>query len=214
MQTLIKTVNPNLVTNESVILKKMRILKGLSRKQAGVILGLSYKSIEKLENGRGSITQQRLQAFGRAYGFKQEVLESVCAGKFEKQNLAIYPLLAKKEKDPLRKDRRFCVPQITKECKVLRQLREQKSISQYELSRSCNFGKNVIGFYECGRKNLNVELITFIISKMGYSMADFQEQMNCDELPCDVIAECGELMKVLKLKHLKATRAFLQTFTE
>lgn len=39
---------------EGLALKKLREIKGVNRKEAGVLLGVSFKTIEKFENGSGS----------------------------------------------------------------------------------------------------------------------------------------------------------------
>ncbi len=41
----------------------MRLLKKLSRKQAGILFNVSHKTIEKLENGRGNISEDKLMRF-------------------------------------------------------------------------------------------------------------------------------------------------------
>jgi transcriptional regulator with XRE-family HTH domain len=202
--------NKKTIQDEAIILRKMRELKGLSRKQAGIIFNLTNKTIEKLENGRGKIDEQRLVAFASGYGFTLEDLMKIKSGQYD-TDLSQKNRL-KKEKDPKRRDRRFCKPNITKECKALRQLREKRGISQYKLSLACGFAKQRIGFYECGRRNLNKELIETIIKKMGYSMDEFYEQMEADEMPYEIINECNQIMKKLEIKTLKAVRSFLQGF--
>ena len=199
------------VNDTALILKKMRELKGLTRKQAGIIFNLSYKTIEKLENGRGSVDENRLIAFADGYGFGVESLLKLKSGSLEK-DLTIKDK-PRKEKDLKRRDRRFCTQNITKECKVLRQLRESKGISQYELSRMCGYGERRIGFYECGRKNLDNKLIKEIIITMGYTMEDFDGQMQLDEMPYEIIKDCNKLMDNLDIKTLKAVRSFLRGFS-
>lgn len=199
------------ISDAAVTLKKMRDLKGLTRKQAGIIFNVTNKTIEKLENGRGKVDEQRLVTFAQGYGFNLEDLMKIRTGQFDTDlTLKNRP---KKEKDPLRRDRRFCTPNVTKECKVLRQLREKKNISQYQLSLMCGWGKRRIGFYECGRKNLDESLINKIISTLGYTMEDFKAQMNADEMPYEIIKDCNEMMKELEPHTLKAVRSFLQGFT-
>jgi len=198
------------ISDAAITLKKMRELKGLTRKQAAIVFNLSYKTIEKLKNGRGIVDEQRLASFAAGYGFNLDDLMKIRTGNYDSDiTMKFRP---KKEKDPLRRDRRFCTPKVTKECKVLRQLREKKGISQYELSRMCGYGKRRIGFYECGRKNLDENLIESIIKVMGYTMDDFYAQMSSDEMPYEIISECHEMMKTLEPQTLRAVRSFLQGF--
>ena len=203
--------NKKTISDAAVTLKKMRELKGLTRKQAGIIFNVTNKTIEKLENGRGKIDEQRLVTFADGYGYNLEDLMKIRTGQFDSDiTLKNRP---KKEKDPRRRDRRFCTPEVTKECKALRQLRERRNISQYKLSRMCGWGERRIGFYECGRKNLNETLIEKIITTLGYTMNDFKAQMAADEMPFEIIKDCNEMMKQLEPQTLKAVRSFLQGFT-
>lgn len=55
--------NQTTLNNNTVLLKKMRLLKKLSRKQAGILFNVSHKTIEKLENGRGNISEDKLMRF-------------------------------------------------------------------------------------------------------------------------------------------------------
>ncbi|MGB0454338.1 MAG: helix-turn-helix domain-containing protein, partial [Bacteriovoracaceae bacterium] len=130
-QTIEGKCDKKSTTDAAVILKKMRDLKGLSRKQAGIIFNVTFKTIEKLENGRGKIDEQRLVSFATGYGFTLDDLMKIKNGQYD-TDLSLKSRI-KKEKDPLRRDRRFCKPNITKECKALRQLREKRNISQYKL---------------------------------------------------------------------------------
>lgn len=187
--------------NNPVFLKNMRLLKGLSREEAGKLFNLSRSSIEKLENGRGIVSNERLATFALGYGLSFDELMYIKAENFS-ANL------------PERRSRRFCTPNITKECRVLRQLREKKGLSQYELSTLCGYGEKIIGFYECGRKNLNRDLIQFIVEAMDYTMADFNNYMECDEQPKDIMDECLRMMKKLAPTPLKAVRSFLKEFAK
>lgn len=198
------------ISDAPVVLRKMRELRGWNRKEAGIKVNLGFKTIEKLENGRGNIDERRLHEFAKAYGYGLEDLYKIRIGAYDEDiTLMNKP---KKEKDPLRRDRRFCTPNVTKECKALRQMREDKNISQYKLSELCGYEKRRIGFYECGRKNLNNDLIEYIITKMGYTMEDFQSYLQLDEMPYELIKDCNKMMEELEVKTLKAVRSFLQGF--
>ena len=199
------------ISDAPMTLRKMREIRGWNRKEAGIRVNLTFKSIEKLENGRGNIDERRLLAFAEAYGFNMNDLYRIRTGIYEVDlTLKSKP---KKEKDPLRRDRRFCTPKVTKECRTLRQMREDKGLSQYKLSAICGYEKRRIGFYECGRRNLDRPLISFIVEKMGYTMEDFDRYMQMDEMPYEVIGKCNRMMEKLDLKTLKAVQSMLQGFT-
>ena len=105
--------NKKTLSDAAIVMRKMRKLKLLTRKQAGIIFNLSHKTIEKLENGRGIIDQPRLVAFAGGYGFTFEDLLKIKVGQFD-SNLT-QKVRLKKEKE-IRKNRRFYKTKITKEC--------------------------------------------------------------------------------------------------
>jgi predicted transcriptional regulator len=45
---------------DAIALKKLRELKGISRKEAAIILELNYKSVEKFENGSTTLNRTRV----------------------------------------------------------------------------------------------------------------------------------------------------------
>lgn len=73
-QTVEVKSNTFVISDAAVTLIKMRELKSLSRKQAGIIFNLTNKTIEKFENGRGKIDEQRLVTFASGFGFSLDDL--------------------------------------------------------------------------------------------------------------------------------------------
>lgn len=206
--------NKKLNNERARVFKTMRLIKKLTRIESGIIFDVSPKTIEKLENGRGLISEERLLGFSQKYGFNlNEFMKIRTAGshnlkKWDSSNENI------KNKEPKRRNRRFCRPKITRECKVLRQMREERGLSQCALSKICGFSKNRIGFYECGRKNLDKDLIQYILSFLNFSMDDFNSRMQMDEFPYEVINDCNLMMRSLDVKTLKGVRSFLKGFME
>ena len=43
------------ITNEALAIRKLREIRGFNRKQAGILLEKSHKTIECFENGRGEV---------------------------------------------------------------------------------------------------------------------------------------------------------------
>ena len=209
--TKLKIMSPDHISDAPMTFRKMREIRGWNRKEAGIKVNLTFKSIEKLENGRGKIDERRLVAFAEAYGFNLNDLYKIRTGTFAADLTTLNK--PRKEKDPLRRDRHFCKPNVTKECRTLRQMREDKGVSQYKLSAMCGYEKRRIGFYECGRKNLNRDLIASIINKMDYTISDFDSYLEMDEMPYEVINGCNKMMENLDIRTLKAVRSFLQGFT-
>ncbi len=58
--------------SHATALKRARILKCLSRKDLAKKLNVSYKSIEKIENGRDKLSEERLQFIIKAIGITHE----------------------------------------------------------------------------------------------------------------------------------------------
>ncbi len=56
----------------AVTLKKLREIRGLSRKEAGVLLEIGYKTVEKFENGRTILNKSRVEKTVKAYGLTYE----------------------------------------------------------------------------------------------------------------------------------------------
>ena len=65
----IENSSPEYISDNAIILKKMRLLRRLTRQQAALLFEFSFKYIEKLENGRGPITSEKFKEFQKKYGF-------------------------------------------------------------------------------------------------------------------------------------------------
>ncbi len=118
------------LSDYAVLLKKMRLLKNLTRQQAGLLFDFSFKNIERLENGRGVITVEKFKEFQEKYGFSDSQIEALRSGKV-RTSLEVNST-KKKGQPKNRPDRRFCHRRITRECKVLKEMRLLKNINQYE----------------------------------------------------------------------------------
>jgi len=71
------------VSNEALSLRKLRELSGLDRKQAGIKLGVSHKTIEKFENGRSQLSPTKVGEILRGYDVPQDDFEHVLNGRFD-----------------------------------------------------------------------------------------------------------------------------------
>lgn len=56
----------------AINLKKLRNSKGVSQKEAGDILGVTYQQYQKYENGSNRISAEYLYILARELGFKME----------------------------------------------------------------------------------------------------------------------------------------------
>ena len=102
-------MTPDHSSDAPMAIRKMREIRGWNRKEAGIKVYLTNKTIEKLENRRGKIDERRLVAFAQAYGFNLNDLYKIRTGTYAADLTTINR--PKKEKDPQRRDKRFCTPQ-------------------------------------------------------------------------------------------------------
>ncbi len=185
---------------EVIALRKMRELKGLSRKEAGALFGLSHKTIEKMENGRSCLTQEKINRFICTYGFNREDFKNLCQGK-------VYLIKEKyfsrgKLKEIKRSSRRSYQKVITKETKALMSLRQKLGISQNEASRRCGYARSVMGHIENGRINLYQSRIEHILKSYGFSMEDFKKEIESEFVYSDLLKNCFRIIKELEDKKL------------
>ncbi len=68
---------------DAITLKALREIKRLSRKDAGVLLGLSHKTIQKLESGKAILYRSRIEKTVRAYGLTYQEFLLCREGKSE-----------------------------------------------------------------------------------------------------------------------------------
>ncbi len=191
-------------------LKKIRELKGVSRKQVGVMLGLNYKTIEKYENGRASISESKLQQFLKIYGLSYEEFCNCRDGKLNNLiNAATQRRPKIIEQNSLRRSYKRI---ISKETKALKSLRILKGLSQYKASIACGYSKSAIGHIENGRIELSRKRICHIVDSYGYTIEDFNRHLNSETPYSEIQNECIEILKSLSEKKLKAVHPLLSTF--
>lgn len=104
----------------------MRLLKKLTRQQPGLLFEFSWKNIERLENGRGAITVEKCREFQEKYGYSDSQIEDLRSGKIQGSSNA--NSIRKNKTSHSRSDRRFCHRRVTRECKVLKEMRLLKKL--------------------------------------------------------------------------------------
>ena len=123
--------------------------KGLDRKQAGVLLGVSFKTIEKFENGRTILTRPKSHKFFLGMIFPGKILRRALMGKVNKSNLDL------SQKKNQRSLPTIICGEVTKNHyqrgKTLTVLRQLKGLNKYQASRECGYPKCTIGHIENGR---------------------------------------------------------------
>lgn len=72
MELLNTQIENAFVSDYAVLLKKMRLLRRLNRGQASLLLDFSFKNLERLENGRVTLTEKKILNIVLALGFTME----------------------------------------------------------------------------------------------------------------------------------------------
>ena len=122
------STNQTYISDFAVLIKKMRLVRKLRRKQAAHFLPFDHKNLEKLENGRGNISTEQFKMLQSTYGFSDSDVEALRLGKYKAIEKAQEPKQKITTKN--RKDRRFCHRKITREGKVLKEMRLMKDVDQ------------------------------------------------------------------------------------
>jgi transcriptional regulator with XRE-family HTH domain len=198
------------ITKEITAIRKMRELRKLSRKDAAPLIGVTFKSIERLENGRMDLTKQKIRQYCLAYGFTEKQYVSICEGKVETVEKQVNKPSAKVIED--NRLRRSYKKIITKEAKVLNVLRKLKGLTQYQASAYCGYSKSAIGHIEHGRIELETRRITHIVESYGYTMKDFEYHLNSETFVTEIQDDCINIIKKLSEEKLKAVYPLLSTF--
>ena len=198
------------ITKEALALKKLREIKGLDRKQAGVLLGVSFKTIEKFENGRTILTRPKITQILSGYDFSWKDLEACIDGKSEQIESRF---VAKKPKVIANNHlRRSYKKIITKEVKTLTVLRQLKGLNKYQASRECGYPKCTIGHIENGRIEMSPKRIRHIVESYGFTMSDYEYHLKSERFVTEIQEECMAIIKGLSEEKLKAVHPLLSTF--
>jgi transcriptional regulator with XRE-family HTH domain len=203
------TKSQTFISEFAVLIKKMRLVRKMRRKQAAHFLPFDHKNIEKLENGRGNISVEQFKMFQSTYGFSDSDLEALRLGKYKAIEKAQEPKQKITTKN--RKDRRFCHRKITRECKVLKEMRLMRNIDQYSASKDCKFGRNTVGFIENGRVTLTEKKIRHIVETYGFTMELFQQLLKQPLLRHEIIEQCQDLLGKLDENKLRIIFPMLQS---
>lgn len=209
METTKANTESQYLSDYAVLIKKMRLLKKLNRQQAGLLFDFSFKNLERLENGRGNITAEKFRLFQEKYGFSDQEVEDLRTGKIKASTDA--NSIRKKITTEKRKDRRFCHRRITRECKVLKEMRLLKNLDQYSASRLCGFGINTIGFVENGRVGLTDKKIRYIVEAYGFTMEFFNQLLKVAPLRHEMVEQCQSILEKMDDNKLRIIMPMLQS---
>ena len=183
------------VTDDMRTIKALRLMKGLSRKEAGALCGVSRVAFEQLENGRCNVSETRLRRYVEALGFTFE--------KFTEVRKSVKTLLHKLELNTQLKPKKLALPKrnyhriITKEVRVIRVLRQKSGVSQLQAARQCGYARAVFGHIENGRIELPEPRLEHIVRCLGHDWIAFQKLMNAEVLRDELIEQCTQYLKNL-----------------
>lgn len=197
--------------SDAVAIKKMRLLRKMNRKEAALVFSYSRSSIEKVENGRGKLTPDRVRRFVEGYGFTWNQFLDLKLGK---QLDGFQPPVAPKKIRIIEhvELRRSYKKIITDEVRALRMFRKRKGISQYEASEICGWCSATIGHIEQGRIELTEERIKHILSAYGFTLKEFYESVRSGIKREEVEVECLKLIQRLDDNRLLAVKGILEKF--
>lgn len=90
-----KSTDQRIVESNAKAIRKARDLKGLSRKELGEKLNVTYKAIEKIENARDKLSEPRLQKIIKAIGISYEEFLKIKRGNstFSDGKLSIHEII-------------------------------------------------------------------------------------------------------------------------
>jgi len=198
------------ISKNAIIIKKLREIKGLNRKEAGLLLEINHKTIESFENGRNPLTEKKIAKYIALYGFTKEDFDLCLKGHITQvKNKYNTPQIKVLENNSLRRSYKKL---ISKEVKTLKVLRLLKKITQYQASAFCGFDKSAIGHIENGRIELTPTKIEHIINSYGFTSAEFNYHLNSERFITDIQDECVSIIKSLNEEKLKVVYPLLSTF--
>ncbi len=193
-----------LTTTDLKAIRLLREEKGITRDDLANALGVSYKAVEKFENGRLLLSIDKKEMLFNVLGLNEKELRRI------KKHWVVIP---DRKKTVLENcQRRSYQKVITKEVRILALLRKRKKLPQDKASALCGYSRPTIGHIENGRMEVPSERIRHIISCYGFSMDEFQNLMKEEILREDYLAECQELLAGLSEDRLKLMHAMLKSF--
>ena len=198
------------IANEALALRKVREVLGLDRKQAGMKLSVSHKTIEKFENGRSQLSPTKVGDILRGYDFTQKDFDDILAGRFDAIREKYAPKRMKIiEHNHLRRSYRR---EITKDVQTLVTLRRLRRFTQQEASLKCGYARCTMGHIENGRIELPSKRIEHIVKSYGFTMAEFNHHRSSEAFVTDIQDECIKVIRALSEERLKAVFPLLKTF--
>ena len=194
--------------NISPELRAIRLAReklGISRYEMADSLGLTYKAVEKIENGRMPLSPER----------KAEILNLLGLDEYRLKRIKKAGVVIPKQKNKSvfeNTQRRSYRRVITKEVRVLKLLRMMKKLPQDKASALCKYSRPTIGHIENGRIEVPLSRIRHIVSSYGYEFSKFEAFMKEEVLRDEIIEACTQKLLTLPEDKLKLVQSVLANF--
>lgn len=193
-----------LTTTDLKAIRLLREEKGITRDDLATALGVSYKAVEKFENGRLTLSHDKKEKLFNVLGLNEKELRRI------KKHWVV---ISKRKKTVFENcQRRSYQKVITKEVRILTHLRKRMKLTQDKASALCGYSRPTIGHIENGRMEIPTERICHILTCYGFSLEEFGIFMNEEILREDVLKECGERLELLSEDKLKIIHSMLKSF--
>lgn len=196
------------ITEDARAIKALRLLRGLSRAEAGLLCRVTAKAFEQVENGRCLMSPKRIEKYVIAMGASIEEFRSV-----RLQAQSILREIANSQLEvpkPTPKSRRNCHRIITKEVRVVRILRKRRGVTQYEAAALCGYANSIFGQIENGRIEMPEDRIKHVVRCLGYGMDAFDRLFNAEVLRDELVEQCRERLESLDDHALTSAKTVIQ----
>lgn len=111
------------------------------------------------------------------------------------------------------KRRRSDTKVVTKEARLLKFLRESRSLSMRDAARLIGKSDTIINHSENGRIDLTPQLILKLLEVYGYTFEQYQKMLSPEfSIPQHTLSECIEILKRLEPNKLKTIKNILESF--
>ena len=189
------------LSNAKALRRAREILK-LTRSELAERLNLSSKAIEKYENGRAILDDEKVNRILIALNLSKDEFRKIKRGKKA-------GLVKREKRVTSNRDRRSYQKMITKECRVLKSLRRSKGITQDDASYLCGYSRPTIGHIENGRIELSKERIAHILECYGYKYTVFEANLNKEAQRDEVVDRCINKIQLLDDTKLEIVKNLL-----
>lgn len=195
---------------ELLVLRRMRILRRIGRKEAAAAISRSPKLIERFENGRVNISVEKRKQLVRRYRYTWEEYLRLLGCPDELPELPSRSTF-KSNSVPRIHGRKY-QKQIGKAARVLKSLRKMKGWSQPEAAKKCGWSRSCIDHLENGRVDCSEEKIAHVLLSYGSKRSLYEELMNATLLRDEVIEDSHSILEKLDNDKLRAVKALLDNF--